>query len=204
MTDRRFISHREQAGCSAAAVDVVIGLGSNLGDRMGYLREAVGLLSAQVVVLASSHVYETVPVGGPSQGAFLNAAVRVLAEGTPHGLLDTVLDVERKLGRERSERWGPRTIDLDLLWSPDARARSSRLTLPHPRLLERAFALVPLLDVAPDALCPESGVTYASRLSSLSHQGISLTSYRLPCRWTASDEGGTSRAVAEPKIFPPR
>lgn len=99
-----------------------------------------------------SRVYETAPVGGPEQGAFLNAAIAVEWEGEPLALLEALQEIERALGRTRAVRWGPRTIDLDVLWIEGGRTvRDERLVVPHPRLSERAFAARPLLDVAPDA-----------------------------------------------------
>ncbi len=137
-------------------IRAVIGLGTNLGDRLASLRAAVAELSAQARVLALSSVYETRPVGGPPQGDFLNAAVRLEWDGDPTSLLDALLAIERRLGRVRdaSLRWGPRTIDLDVLWIDDLTVATDRLIVPHPRLKERAFALLPLLEVAPH-LAPE-------------------------------------------------
>lgn len=131
---------------------VVIGLGSNLGDRLATLRAAAKAIAEHAPIAAESHVYETAPVGGPEQGAFLNAAVVVEWGGEPLALLDVLQEIERTLGRTRDVRWGPRTIDLDVLWFDDGRSIDhARLVVPHPRLALRAFALRPLLDVAPSA-----------------------------------------------------
>jgi len=132
----------------------VVGLGSNLGDRDGALRGAVDALAATpgVEVVDRSPTYETAPVGGPpGQGPFLNGAVLLRTRLGPRPLLDRLLAIERGLGRRRRERWGPRVIDLDLLWMEGVAVDEPGLTVPHPRLLERAFALGPLLDVLPDA-----------------------------------------------------
>ena len=105
-------------------------------------------------VRARSRVYETAPVGKTDQGAFLNAAVLVECTLSPVALLDVLLAIEMELGRRRTEdtvRWGPRTIDLDVLWIEGLTVDDRRLQVPHPRLAERAFALVPLLEVAPQA-----------------------------------------------------
>lgn len=102
-------------------------------------------------MLRTSRVYETAPVGGPEQGPFLNAAIAVAWEGEPIALLDVLQEIERALRRTRETRWGPRTIDLDVLWIDGVEVADDRLVVPHPRLRERAFALRPLLDVAPDA-----------------------------------------------------
>ncbi len=137
-----------------------IGIGANLGDRLATMREAVARLSRVSTVLARSHVYETAPVGGPPQGDYLNAAVLVDYNGEPLALLDELLRIEAELGRERYVRWGPRTVDLDLLWIEGLVVEHPRLFVPHPRLAERAFALVPLLEVAPGARDPRSGHPY--------------------------------------------
>ena len=110
-------------------------------------------------MLACSRVYETKPVGGPPQGDFLNAAVLVSWE--EGDLLEALQAIERDLGRERDVRWGPRTIDLDILWAEDRIISDPpRLVVPHPRLHERAFALAPLLDVVPDAVDPKTKQPY--------------------------------------------
>jgi 2-amino-4-hydroxy-6-hydroxymethyldihydropteridine diphosphokinase len=142
----------------------VVGLGANLGDRLATLREAaraVGALAVDGRALASSRVYETAPVGGPEQPAFLNAAVLIDYGGAPVALLDALLAIEARFGRVRGERWGPRTLDLDVLWIDGLAVNDPRLVVPHPRLAERAFAVRPLLDVAPGARDPVSGAAYA-------------------------------------------
>lgn len=98
---------------------------------------------------------------------FLNAALALETSLSPLALLDALLDVERRLGRVRRERWGPRSIDLDILWTDTGTFDSPRLTVPHPELRRRAFALRPLLDVAPDATDPRDGTTYERVLASL-------------------------------------
>jgi 2-amino-4-hydroxy-6-hydroxymethyldihydropteridine diphosphokinase len=129
----------------------VVGLGSNVGDRLAILREAKARIAGIATVLATSQVYETAPVGGPPQGSFLNAALRVQYMLSPIALLDELQRIEHELGRVRDVRWGPRTIDLDVLWIDGLTVDEERLVVPHPRLSERAFALAPLLDVAPEA-----------------------------------------------------
>lgn len=151
--------------------DFVVGLGANLGPREHTLERALELLQANVTLRARSNLYETVPVG-PLQPNYLNAAVRVWTTLEPEALLTALLDVERSLGRIRKERWAPRTIDLDLLWGARIRVESPSLRVPHPRLKERAFALKPLVDVAPDACDPETGVAYAVLLGTLPLEGI--------------------------------
>lgn len=134
----------------------MIGLGSNLGDRMATLRAAVARVEAFADVLARSRVYETSPVGGPPQADFLNAAILVTYAGAPATLLAELHEVEASLDRRRDVRWGPRTIDLDVLWIAGVLLEGPVLTVPHPRLTERAFALAPLLDVVPGAIDPRT------------------------------------------------
>lgn len=144
-------------------IRAVVGLGSNVGNRTLYLQGAAQRIAKICHVERASHVYETTPVGGPPQGAFYNAALLVTYEGAPLDLLDALQGVETTLGRHRTAddvRWGPRTIDLDLLWVEGLAMESDRLVIPHPRLTERAFALRPLVDVAPDAIDPLSQLPY--------------------------------------------
>lgn len=133
-----------------------LGLGGNVGDRLHYLNRAVELLHRhpRVSVDDISSVYETAPVG-PSDRAFYNVAVRVLTELPPIGLLSTCQRIEGTLGRVRTERWAPRTIDIDILLYGDRVVDHADLTIPHPRLTERAFALVPLMEVAPGWRLPD-------------------------------------------------
>jgi 2-amino-4-hydroxy-6-hydroxymethyldihydropteridine diphosphokinase len=123
---------------------------------------------------ATSRVYATAPVGGPPQGEFLNAALVVRLDGSPFELMAVLLDIERGLGRVRGARWGPRTIDLDLLWIEGVAIDSPSLTVPHPHLRARAFALAPLLDVVPDACDPKGGARYV-----VPPGDIRVTSYAL-------------------------
>jgi 2-amino-4-hydroxy-6-hydroxymethyldihydropteridine diphosphokinase len=152
-------------------IDAVIGLGSNLGDRRALLQGALRSLSASASIRAISGIYETLPVG-PPQALFLNAAVRIATAERPEALLGRMLAIEREAGRERRERWGPRTLDLDLLWIDGVVVRTETLVVPHPELLHRAFALVPLLEVAPDATDPLTGHRYTETLSSLDSSGV--------------------------------
>lgn len=143
----------------------VLGLGSNLGDREANLDRAIAALSAApgIRVRATSWVYETPPAGGPPQGPYLNGAVLVETDLSPRALLDVCLGVERSLGRIRPDavRWGPRTIDVDVLWIEGEALDEADLVVPHPRLAERPFAVRPLVDVARDARDPRSGALYA-------------------------------------------
>lgn len=140
-----------------------VGLGANLGDRGGSIRRAVKLLGAAdgVEVLSLSTLRETEPWGPVEQPPYLNGAVELETALGPRALLELLLDVERRLGRVRTERWGPRTIDLDLLLHGDGVVEEPGLTLPHPRLHERRFALEPLAELAPDAVVPGRGTVSA-------------------------------------------
>lgn len=133
-----------------------IGLGSNLGDRLTNLIQSLEMLLAepQIFLEKVSSVYETEPVGGPDQGPFLNACALLLTNLNPEQLLQDMLSVENKMKRVRNERWGPRLIDLDLLFYEGVTMHTPFLELPHPRLAERDFVLIPLADIAPDLLIP--------------------------------------------------
>ena len=144
-----------------------LALGSNLGDRAAHLQFAVDALAAAdgVDLVAVSDVYETAPVGGPPQDAFLNAVVAIETTLDPHALLALAQRVEREAHRVRVERWGPRTLDVDLLLVDDVLLNEPELTLPHPRMWERGFVLAPLRDVAPglvEAPGPWEGVRKAA------------------------------------------
>lgn len=134
------------------AQEAYVGLGANLGDREGSLRDALDRLAAEpgISLTGVSPTYETAPVGYTDQPSFLNRVARVEAEGSPLDLLRRLLAIEREMGRVRDIRWGPRNIDLDLLAFGDERMDTPELTLPHPRMGERAFVLVPLRDVWPE------------------------------------------------------
>jgi 2-amino-4-hydroxy-6-hydroxymethyldihydropteridine diphosphokinase len=150
----------------------VVGLGANLGDRLATLKSAIGGLGQQgAQIVAVSDVYESAAVG-PPQPDYLNAAALLDSSLPPLGLLQVLLAVERAHGRERRVRWGPRTLDLDLLFSPGLVVSTPELTVPHPELTRRAFALRPLLDVAGDARDPASGELYADVLSRLPGQSL--------------------------------
>ncbi len=138
-----------------------IALGSNMGDRLEYLKQALAMLSAEkkISLQAVSAVYETAPVGGPEQGSYLNACSALVTDFTPVLLLHKLLETEELMGRVREERWGPRVIDLDLLIYNKVMMNTPFLELPHPRLVSRDFVLVPLADIAPDLLITGQGVT---------------------------------------------
>lgn len=144
---------------------VVLGLGANLGDRGGTISQAIAELASwpDVTLLAQSPLYVTPPAGGPPQPDYWNGAVLILTSNQIFLLLQRTLDLERKLGRIRPDpiRWGPRTIDIDVLWVEGLVLDEPGLSVPHPRLGERVFALRPLLDVVPEAKDPRTGEPYA-------------------------------------------
>jgi 2-amino-4-hydroxy-6-hydroxymethyldihydropteridine diphosphokinase len=131
-----------------------VGVGSNLGDREATIRAAIDSLPG---VVAVSELRETDPVGVTEQPPFLNGAVAVETDLSARELLDALLTIERGLGRERRERWGPRTIDLDLLLYGGETVEEPGLSVPHPRLHERRFALEPLAELDPELVVPGRG-----------------------------------------------
>ncbi|MDG2112985.1 MAG: 2-amino-4-hydroxy-6-hydroxymethyldihydropteridine diphosphokinase [Actinomycetota bacterium] len=130
-------------------VRAFLGLGSNMGDSRGLLAEAVGELYDRVAV---SRLYETAPIGGPEQPPFLNLVVELATTSGPYELLERCRALERDADRVRVERWGPRTLDVDVLLYGDLRLEDPVLLLPHPRMWERRFVLQPLSDLAPELL----------------------------------------------------
>ncbi len=126
-----------------------LALGSNLGDRAGYLRAAVDVMPDLV---ASSDVFETGAVGGPEQGAFLNMVVELDTDLGPHELLALCRALEAAAERVRTERWGPRTLDVDVLWIDGITVDDPELEIPHPRMGERSFVLDPLAQLAPEVV----------------------------------------------------
>lgn len=164
-------------GAGARAV-AYVALGSNLGDRSANLELAIASLreTPGVCVDVASSVYETEPVGPPPQGCYLNAVLRLATSLTPEELLGTLLEIERRAGRERNpeERWRPRPLDLDLLLYADRCIESEDLVVPHPRLHERAFVLVPLHELAPDLVHPRLGLKIAELASAVDRTGVEL------------------------------
>lgn len=141
---------------NSSPVTAYLGLGANLGDRTGSIHLAVKELDAlpTTEVMRVSSLYETAPVGVANQPDFLNAVAEVQTCLGPEDLLAAILHLEKKMGRTRTERWGPRVIDIDVLLYGDQKIDVPGLTVPHPRLRERAFALVPLAEIAPTLALP--------------------------------------------------
>ena len=132
-------------------VEAALGLGGNLGDVRAAIERALAALAAHphVALVARSSFYRTPPWGPVAQPPFLNLAALIRTSLSPHALLDLCLEIERHAGRVREARYGPRTLDIDILIFGELKLCDERLTLPHPRLAERAFALVPLAEIAP-------------------------------------------------------
>lgn len=145
--------------------DAFISIGSNIGDRAHYLRESMNLLNSRedTVVEKVSSIYETEPVGYTNQASFLNVVIQIRTALTAENLLAACQEIEQKLGRERTIRWGPRTVDLDILLYNEEKIETANLSVPHPRMAERAFVLVPLLEIAPNVKSPITGELYAKR-----------------------------------------
>ncbi|AXE18117.1 2-amino-4-hydroxy-6-hydroxymethyldihydropteridine diphosphokinase [Runella rosea] len=130
-------------------------LGANLGEREATLAKATDLISERIApVMLQSHLYETAPWGVTDQPAFLNQVISIETILTPEELLSQTLEIEKQLGRERRLRWGARVIDIDMLYYSDQILDTENLHLPHPRLHQRRFTLVPLAEIAPDFLHP--------------------------------------------------
>ena len=159
---------------------VVLALGSNLGDRQDILQGAVDAIVGlpKVRVTAVSPVYETVPVGGPAQPDYLNAVVLAATALPARALLDQLHEIEAAFDRVRLVRWGPRTLDIDIIVFGGERSDSPELTLPHPRAHERAFVLAPWHDVDPGAALPGRGPV-ADLLAQADRTGLRRSSLRL-------------------------
>lgn len=136
----------------ALGFDAVVALGSNMGDKVGNIDHALRLLAkdGDVQLVQRSRNFRTPPWGKTDQDWFVNACVSVMTELSPHGLLRRCLDVETQMGRARSEKWGPRIIDLDVLVYCGVEMSDKELVLPHPHITQRAFVLAPLADIAAD------------------------------------------------------
>ncbi|WP_210367821.1 2-amino-4-hydroxy-6-hydroxymethyldihydropteridine diphosphokinase [Bacillus sp. REN3] len=146
-----------------------IALGSNMGDRFGYLKKSILLLEQheKIKVVNTSSIYETDPVGFTDQAQFLNMVIQVETDLEPLGLLDVCLGIELYLGRKREVRWGPRTLDLDILLYNQENVETEKLTIPHPRMSERAFVILPLLEMDPDIKLPTMDQPLKSCLQSI-------------------------------------
>ncbi|WP_254564969.1 2-amino-4-hydroxy-6-hydroxymethyldihydropteridine diphosphokinase [Oscillatoria sp. HE19RPO] len=152
-----------------------IGLGSNLGDSRSTLESALAILDRTpgIELKKRSIWYKTAPIG-PSQPDYFNGCALLEVQLNPQELLKVLLNIERQFGRIRQERWGPRTLDLDILLFGDLILETSELQLPHPRMRERAFVLVPLAEIVPNWIDPVSGEAIAQLLEKVDRSGVSL------------------------------
>ena len=151
---------------------ILLGLGTNLGDRRANLQRAVRALTALTRIRAISPVYQTAPWGLTDQPDFLNLCLFATTTLPPHSLLAELKQLERTLGRQPGRRWGPRLIDVDILFYGAQTINEAGLTIPHPRLAERAFVLAPLADIAPDWPHPQTGLTVAQMLAAVDTSGV--------------------------------
>ncbi len=151
---------------------VYLAFGTNLGDRLANIRQALGSLSPAVEVELSSAVYETPPWGYLDQPSFYNQVVRAVTDLSPLDLLDYLKQIEQRLGRVETFRNGPRQIDIDILFYDDLEMETPHLGLPHPRMEGRAFVWVPLAEIAPNLVHPKLGKTAAQVVSELDCSGI--------------------------------
>jgi 2-amino-4-hydroxy-6-hydroxymethyldihydropteridine diphosphokinase len=159
---------------SASPMDeIAIALGSNLGDSLANLQGALKLLDehADISLLCCSSWYRTSPVG-PPQPDYLNGCALLKTTLSPQSLLQQLLAIELVYGRERGERWGPRSLDLDILLYGDVVVTTESLQIPHPRMCERAFVLVPLAEIAPDWIEPVTGLSVASLCAAVEKTGV--------------------------------
>jgi 2-amino-4-hydroxy-6-hydroxymethyldihydropteridine diphosphokinase len=148
-----------------------LSLGSNMGDREANVRKALDLLADRMTLMKVSSLYETAPIGVTDQNDFINAVALVETELHPTDLLDAILDIERIVGRVRNLRWGPRVIDIDILLYDDEAINTPELIIPHPEIMNRAFVLIPLGEIAPDLELPE-GLKPSQAIGKLEDQRV--------------------------------
>lgn len=152
-----------------------IALGSNIGDSLSILEEAIKTLAQTPGITLKSHSswYKTAPIG-PPQPDYLNGCALLEVSLAPQELLENLLDIEKQFGRLRRERWGPRTLDLDILLFDNLILDTPKLQIPHPQMRERAFVLVPLAEIAPNLVDPVTGIMIAELVQRLDCSGVNL------------------------------
>ena len=148
-----------------------LSLGSNLGDREANVRKALDLLADRMTLMKVSSLYETAPIGVTDQNDFFNAVALIETDLDPTDLLDAILDIEKIVGRVRNLRWGPRVIDIDILLYDDVEISTLELTIPHPEMMNRAFVLIPLAEIAPDLELP-GGLKPSEAIGKLGDQRV--------------------------------
>jgi 2-amino-4-hydroxy-6-hydroxymethyldihydropteridine diphosphokinase len=151
---------------------VYLGLGTNLGDRSANLKAGVDSISADAILLVCSSVYQTTPWGFTDQPDFYNQVIKIESELPATDLLKKCKSIEQAIGRQPSFRYGPRLIDIDILLYNEMILDTPDLTIPHPRLIERSFMLVPLLEITPDLVHPGTGVAFSQYLNGLETSGV--------------------------------
>ena len=156
-------------------------LGSNMGNRLEFLREAITLLlQSKIEIIDESSIYETAPWGPKDQGWFLNVILEVASSKSPSELLATLLDIEQEIGRIRKEKWGERSIDIDILYYHAEVLETEKLTIPHPGIPDRRFTLVPLVEMAPMAIHPVHHKSHVELLAECKDTlDCRLTDYKL-------------------------
>jgi 2-amino-4-hydroxy-6-hydroxymethyldihydropteridine diphosphokinase len=165
---------------------IYLALGTNLGDRLSNLENAIGAMPPKISPLERSPVYETPPWGYTDQPAFLNQVIKAETDLAPQDLLRTLKNLETRLGREPTFKYGPRLIDLDILFYDQVVMETAALTIPHPRMAERAFVLAPLADLAPDLRHPTLQKTALELLAAVDSSGV---------KWHSSGECGKIRGT---------
>jgi len=146
---------------------VFISIGSNLGDKIGSCKMALDEIGNFAEIVGTSSLYETEPVGNEDQPNFINSVAEIRTDLSPHELLGHLNSIEQKLGRVRDEKWGPRTIDLDIIFYNDKEIKDDDLIIPHPRAHLRRFVLEPICEIAPGFIHPELKISVSELLKNL-------------------------------------